>query len=260
MSYEPSGELTTDERQVGTSTEWDTQSEWEAYQSLNNLQIENGVVKLASAIPDSVVVRLLMDEGSGTTLNDAEGNHDGMLNQDSWTTGDSTFRGDAAPFFDQVDDYGYLDHGNPAELSVVIRVHVADDLSPGLADKFVWSHQFSPGVSYNKSDEQWQFYDSEYSDQVAIQEAQSTIEGSTRILAYRRGGGDFSANVYDNSGTEIGNASAGSPSTTYQASRMYLGWGNDGDRYWGDNLDMLVLADEHLSDQDLDTVLQEEYL
>ena len=200
-----------------------------------------------------------MDEGSGTTLSDAEGNHNGVLNQSTWTS-DPAFRGGTAPFFDREDDYGYLDHSNPTEFSVVIRARADADLSGGLNDKFLWSHQLKPGVSYNIDSETWNFWNTADVGKIELPEAQSTVEGSDRIIAYRLSSSQLSANIYDDGGNEIASDVNTNATTGYDANRMYLAWDNDGDRYWGDNLDMLTLANEHLSDSDLDTVLQEEYL
>jgi len=46
MVFKTSGTLTTDKRETAISETWDSQTEWEAYQSINDIQIENGVVKL----------------------------------------------------------------------------------------------------------------------------------------------------------------------------------------------------------------------
>lgn len=62
MTYESNGSLTTDKRDVAVSTSWDTQTEWEAYQAAQNVAIENGVVRLADVIPDSVVLKPESDD------------------------------------------------------------------------------------------------------------------------------------------------------------------------------------------------------
>lgn len=47
MAYESSGSLTTDKKS-GDSFGWDTQTDWEAYQSINNINIVNGALELAT--------------------------------------------------------------------------------------------------------------------------------------------------------------------------------------------------------------------
>lgn len=48
--FEETGSLTTDKRTVDSSTEWDTQEEWEAFQEANQIEIDNGVLSLAESI------------------------------------------------------------------------------------------------------------------------------------------------------------------------------------------------------------------
>jgi len=109
MAYETSGSLTTDERETSDEVSWYTQTEWEAYQSATNVDITDGVVQLASTIPDSGVSRWTFDAAdteSGTAL-DSWGNNDGTIN--GATTGVSganeTYTTDEAYSFDGADDY-----------------------------------------------------------------------------------------------------------------------------------------------------------
>ena len=56
--FETSGTLTTDKRTVNDTTTWDTQTEWEAYQSKDGIEINNGVLELAQlSVVDSAVAR-----------------------------------------------------------------------------------------------------------------------------------------------------------------------------------------------------------
>jgi len=115
MAYETSGSLTTDERETSDEVSWDTQTEWEAYQSATNVDITDGVVSLdtTSTIPDSVASHMdlayMMDEGSGTTLSDSlDTGVSGTLDGAGWATdtgspGDS----DEVTTYDGVDDLGY---------------------------------------------------------------------------------------------------------------------------------------------------------
>lgn len=47
MSYSSSGSLTTDKREVAVDETWETQTDWEAYQSKTNIDITTGTVTLA---------------------------------------------------------------------------------------------------------------------------------------------------------------------------------------------------------------------
>lgn len=54
MSYKSSGTLMTDKREVAIDETWDTQTEWEAYQSKDDIVINSGILKLEQiTIPDS---------------------------------------------------------------------------------------------------------------------------------------------------------------------------------------------------------------
>lgn len=68
MPFKDSGTLTTDKRTVDVSTEWATQTDWEAYQSQTNINITTGTLKLAdeSGIPESVVSQYDAREESST--------------------------------------------------------------------------------------------------------------------------------------------------------------------------------------------------
>ncbi|WP_292484121.1 hypothetical protein [Methanohalobium sp.] len=55
LSYASDGSLLTDEREVNASTLWDTQSDWEAYQSKNNINITNGNLELSQVASKTVI-------------------------------------------------------------------------------------------------------------------------------------------------------------------------------------------------------------
>lgn len=54
MTFLTSGNLITDKQTIQTSFEWNTQTEWEAYQSNTDIQIDSGVLKLADWTPDQI--------------------------------------------------------------------------------------------------------------------------------------------------------------------------------------------------------------
>lgn len=82
MVFYENGTLTTDKRTIDDAQTWDTQTDWEAYQSKTNIQIANGVVKLSELnIPASTFGWYAADELS---LND----QDSVTSwPDSWTSG-----------------------------------------------------------------------------------------------------------------------------------------------------------------------------
>lgn len=55
MPYPSEGTLTTDEREVAVSETWDSDSDWNAAQSMSNVVVQNGVLML-DAIPDSAIM------------------------------------------------------------------------------------------------------------------------------------------------------------------------------------------------------------
>lgn len=109
MPYVPDGTLVTDKRTINDSDGWDSQSEWEAYQSANGVEIVSGAVELAEVvIPDAANHLWRMDEGSGDVLDDSVGGVPATLVDGGWTTG-SGYSGGAATTYDGTDDYGQTD-------------------------------------------------------------------------------------------------------------------------------------------------------
>lgn len=68
-TYYLDGELVTDKRGVAVSETWDTQTEWEAFQSKNQTQIVNGVLKLDTvALIDNFEDGDIAEYGGDTTV------------------------------------------------------------------------------------------------------------------------------------------------------------------------------------------------
>lgn len=92
MPYYTEGTLTTDTREIAVSETWDSQSDWEAYQSASQVEITSGVVQLAS-IPDSGVSRWRFEQDA----TDSWGTNDGNVNGASFDS-DSAVNEYAASF------------------------------------------------------------------------------------------------------------------------------------------------------------------
>lgn len=56
MSYNPSGNLVTDKRVIEESSGWDTQTEWEAYQSKNQISIIDGILQLSEEVTGPIIL------------------------------------------------------------------------------------------------------------------------------------------------------------------------------------------------------------
>lgn len=69
MAFETDGILTTDVQEIADAYEWDTQAEWNAFQSKTDITIENGILKLTevSAFPDPLVTLYEYEDDSNTT-------------------------------------------------------------------------------------------------------------------------------------------------------------------------------------------------
>jgi hypothetical protein len=105
--YITDGSLTTDKRDIAVSESWDTQTEWEAYQSATDVDISNGVVTLAqTTIPSSVVLQYYADTWSAgdSTWVDDTGTADMAINGGPSDTTLSDGKDALGP--DGTDDYG----------------------------------------------------------------------------------------------------------------------------------------------------------
>lgn len=121
MPYYTNGSLTSSKIVINDSDGWDSQSEWEAYQSANQTEIVNGSVQLgeAPAIPDGIVSRWQYNDDSDTsTAIDSEGSNDGTINGATYTT--SAKEGSHALSFDGTADY--VETANPPGFDESITV------------------------------------------------------------------------------------------------------------------------------------------
>lgn len=105
--YAASGSLTTDSREVATSETWETQEDWEEYQSKTRVEIVDGTLRLDEVdIPASAIHHWKLGEGSGDDLVDDIGSRDATRNGPTWVSGD--WVGDWALDGDGSTDY--IDH------------------------------------------------------------------------------------------------------------------------------------------------------
>lgn len=88
MAYPSEGTLTTDEREVAVSETWDSSSDWNAAQSMNNVVVENGVVMLEEiTVPAAVVSLYEYEDDSDTSVAvDSLGSNDADITGASYTT------------------------------------------------------------------------------------------------------------------------------------------------------------------------------
>ena len=97
--YAPSGNLVTDIREIATSETWESQSDWEAYQERNNIEIDGETLILAPpSLPESVVHYWPFDEGSGSIAENTEGSGDLDLNGPSWRSDSDSIGGERLEF------------------------------------------------------------------------------------------------------------------------------------------------------------------
>lgn len=129
MAYQSSGTLTTDKRPVDVSTTWDSKTEWEAYQSKNNVTISNGVLTLVDvSAPTEGLLHQYDWSASGTTTTtvpDQEGTADLT---GSFTDLTGSINGVQAGTFDGTDDAvdaSYSGSTQPLERFIVLAPNSA---------------------------------------------------------------------------------------------------------------------------------------
>ena len=141
--YEESGSLVTDKREIATGETWESQSDWEAYQSINNVEIENGIISLStfepSLIPDSglqhdydATALTLNDGDSVDTLPDNQGSND--------LSGSGTFdadgiNGQPAVFYDGSESHSSTVQPFSSQYSIhIVNLHSTTSQDAGLAE------------------------------------------------------------------------------------------------------------------------------
>lgn len=73
MAFSSEGTLVTDSRQIAISETWETQTDWEAYQSISGLEITNGVIQLSEiSVPTDGLLHHYDFSADSTTTSEVE--------------------------------------------------------------------------------------------------------------------------------------------------------------------------------------------
>ena len=232
----------------------------------DNIIVETNKFLLDSfGIPDSVVNRAPLDEGSGTSFADIVGDATGSLdNGGTWTT-DTAFEGDTAPTFDQNNaEGGSWDPRTTAPVTFTMRVRADPN---GLQQSDGTNHIFrsgtgTPRVAYINNSDEW-YVETPDGSTSRISEAQSALEGSIRIVAFRLDSAEANLDIYDSDATtKIGSTTITNPGTSFSSTTINLlrspGSGSVGSSF-GDVIDLIDAHDAKLSDSELDSTVQEVY-
>jgi len=114
MPFPTNGTLTTDTRETAISETWDTQTDWNAYQSKSSVSIDNGVLKLSEIqFPTSGLKHayLFNDTSNSGIAVDSEGNDNADILGASYST--DSIEGTNSLSFDGNGDYVQTNHTLP---------------------------------------------------------------------------------------------------------------------------------------------------
>jgi len=223
-----------------------------------NWYVQNNESGISSTIPDSVVNRLLLDEGSGTELSDDVGSANGTLNNGGEWSDSSDFGEGTAPLFDGSED-GVWQPRATTPIMWTMRVK-ADNLRNG--NNWMMGHTVTPGLLYDGANDAWRGVSEGGVDVLTVAESQSSVEGSVRILALRLDSADFKLDVYQaDATTKVGSDSVSNPNTTFDDTTNYFGNResafSDG---WSGNIDgPFDVHDSVPSDAELDDIIANVY-
>ena len=107
MPFNSEGTLKTDKREVAESETWESQTDWEAYQSVSSVEINNGVLTLSeSTLPDEEDVLAWYDfseEDGSLPVTDKSGNGYDLSGDYSGVS--QSINGVQAGYFDGTDDF-----------------------------------------------------------------------------------------------------------------------------------------------------------
>lgn len=181
-----------------------------------------GVFGGAGAIPDSVVNRLPLNEGTGTSVEALVGSTDGTLFNDGTWVNDSAYPNGTAPAFDPANsDYASWSPRSTTPITWMFGVD-ADSFDSG--DTWIIGHNFSPLLTYNGSE--WEFITEGGSDSVSVSDSSPT---DLRYISIRFDSNDLALDVYQSdTTTKVGTDTTTNPDTAFDTSTNYFGNRTDG--------------------------------
>jgi hypothetical protein len=211
-----------------------------------------------SAIPDSVVNRLPLDEGSGSSLSASIGGANGTLTNDEKWEDNSNYPNGTAPEFDtSSNDYG--DWTPRAETPITWTFGVdLDSLNSG--QNYVFGHATSPYLSYGETDAEWFVTDEGGATFFSIGESNSNAQ-NIRYIAIRLDSNSLALDIYESdASTKVGTNSANNPATTFDTTTNYFGDRTSGGSGINGNIvGPFDVHDSFVPDSDLDDVISNVY-
>lgn len=161
MPFNTDGTLTTDKKTVNDTDGWDTQTEWEAYQSATNIQISTGVVKLSEvAVPAAGDLEARYDfsvEDGSLPVTDQTGNGNDLGGAYSGVS--ESINGVQAGDFDGVDDSVSVSFASavsqPTTIAAVVRVN---NITGSSDDFFDGSQSLESLIRVEGSTGEWGVY------------------------------------------------------------------------------------------------------
>jgi hypothetical protein len=207
-------------------------------------------------VPDSVVNRAPLDEGSGTSFTDVVGDADGTLSQGGSWVSDSAFNGGTAPEFGDSGDYGEWQARSSVPITVTCRVR-KNPFKISSRFYFIWGYNSLPKVGWDSNNNNWAAEDENNANRLTVSDSLSN--GDVRILAFRLDSSEMALDVYQNDATtKVGSDSVSNPNTGFSGETMYIGdSGPNKNNEWTDAIDFPDIHDEFISD--IDSMVAEVY-
>jgi len=207
-----------------------------------------------SAIPDSVVNRLPLNEGSGTSATASVGNVNGTLNNDGKWESNNSYPNGTAPEFDvSSNDYGSWQPRAETPITWTLGVDL-DSLESDA--NYIFGHNPSPYLSYDNSENRWLAVDEGGS--VILESSESkTNAQNIRYLAIRLDTNTLALDIYESdASTKVGSDSSNNPNTTFDTTTNYFGDRTTGGSGINGNIvGPFDVHDEFVADSDLDNIM-----
>jgi len=204
-----------------------------------------GDVLFSGGIPDSVVNRLPMDEGSGSILNESVGNEDASMNFSTWRN-DPEYKGGTAPDADGSNDNATWTPRSQAPITITCRTELDSDGA-------IWGFGVDPQIQISGG--VWEAFDVN-NNTVSVSDGSAT--SAIRIVAFRLDSNNMSIDVYeDDASTKVGSGTLINPSTSFQSSTMYI-WDRNSSAFpIAGAIDLMDVHDTFVSD--IDTLVSDVY-